>query len=467
LKFLFIIPNINFEDRYNSSSRIRNIGFLPLGIAKLAAMLEKKGHEVKVLDLTITNDSSMKETYKIIKNYDPDFIGMQSLILSSHKIFRIADFIKKHFDIPIILGGPYATIFSRKILKEHKSIDIIVLGEGDYTLCEILDSYKNKKDLKKIKGIIFRDKNQKIIKTKNRPLIKNLDELPYAAIHIFELDKYLPLPNQYKRFPVVNMITSRGCQWGRCTYCFQLFDYFRRMSPRRVVDEIKYLKNRFGIKEIAFFDEIFVFDKKWIMEFCDLLQKANLDIIWSCNCIVNRVDEEILKKMAQAGCWNILYGIESGNQETLNRIKKGITLEQARNAVNLAKKQGIEVRVSFMLGFPWETPEMTDKTIKFASELGADFTQFCITTPYPGTNLYKECSNSKSLDKDFRNYCDSKVVFLPKGYKNKKELERKYKRAYIKCYFTPKFIFRSLKNIKSLEDLKRYFNGLKFLISIS
>jgi len=467
LRFLFVIPNINFEDRYNSKSKIKNIGFLPLGIAQLTAMLEKYNHKVKILDLTINDDNSMVNIYKEISEFKPDFIGLQILILSSYKIFRITDSIKKHFNIPIIVGGPYASIFPEKILKEHKSVDVVVAGEGDYALCEILDSYRDKKRLKKVKGIYYRDSNGKVIKTEKRALIENLDVLPFPALYLFDLEKYLPLPNQYKRLPVTNMVTSRGCPWGHCTYCFQSFHSFRQQSPKRVVSEIKYLIKEYGINDITFFDDILVYEKKWILELCNQLEKENIRIHWSCNCIANKVDEEILAKMARAGCWNILYGIESGNHETLKKIKKGITLDQIRKAVDLTKKAGIEVRTAFMLGFPEETPEMTQNTIKFASELGADFTQFCIATPYPGTELYEKCRNSKRLDKDFRNYCDSKVVYLPKGYENKEQLEKKYKQAYMKCYFSAGYIFRSLKNIRNIEDIKRYYRGLKFLISVS
>ena len=237
-------------------------------------------------------------------------------------------------------------------------------------------------------------------------------------------------------------------------------------SPSRVVKEIKYFTKKYGIKEVRFWDDNFIHSKKWVFEFCDLLEKENLGIIWGCHARVNKVTPNILKRIKKAGCWQVFYGIESGNQDLLNKINKGITLKQARKAVKWAKEAGLEVRNAFILGLPGETPAKTDKTIKFAKELNADITQFSLATPYPGTRMYEEVKNSKRLDKDLRKYSEYKVVYLPKGYKSKKQLEQKFRKAYREIYLTPSFFLRNLKKIKNTDDIKRYFHGFLMLLGV-
>jgi radical SAM superfamily enzyme YgiQ (UPF0313 family) len=239
-----------------------------------------------------------------------------------------------------------------------------------------------------------------------RPLIQNLDALPFPARDLLPMDKYIPLPNQYKRKPVANLMALRGCPY-QCTFCSAnaVFGCSLRMrSAQRVYDEIKQLVDTYGIREISFWDDTLTVNKKWLHELCDLIISNHLDITWSCYARVNTVDLDLLKKMKKAGCWNIFYGIESGNQELLDRIKKGITLDQIRNAVKLTKKAGIEVRGSFMIALPGETPEMAHKTIDFAIELDPDYAQFSITTPYPGTELFEQAKQYGELSGDFSKF---------------------------------------------------------------
>ena len=263
------------------------------------------------------------------------------------------------------------------------------------------------------------------------------------------------------------MITSRGCVYGKCSFCYQPRKYGKRQSPKKVVSQIVELHKKYGIKEVRFWDDVFLYNNKWINEFCELLEKENLDIIWACHARVDTVSKEMLLRVKKAGCWQVLYGLESANFNLLKNINKGTTKKQARNAVKWTKEVGIEVRVSCILGLPGETPELTDETINFAYQLDPDILQFSLITPYPGSKMYEQYKNSKQLDPNIKKYCEIKPVFLPKGYKNLKQLEKKYKQAYSNFYFKPKYLLGRILKIRTFDDIKRYYNGILMAINMS
>lgn len=477
LKLLFLILPDCDRDRYLFGKRTRNVDtFLPLGIAQLAAVLEKEGHTNKVIDLRLEN-LKLEELSSRIKNYQPAIINISSYFCSIENIKKYSRYMKKSFNIPIVIGGPHPVLYPVTIydtdspLKpflHEKTIDFFIVGEGEVVFPVLLKNLK-KNSFKNIKGLYYRQKNGKLIKNSGRPLTKNLDILPFPAFHLFNLKKYIPLAKHYKRTPVVPMSTSRGCTWGKCSFCWQsrLKGYYRKQSPKRVVDEIKYAVKKYGAREIRFWDDTFFHRKDWIHEFCDLLEEENLNIIWSCHERLNMISEEIVNRIAKSGCWQILFGIESGNSELLKKVNKGTTLELARKAITLTKKAGIETRASFILGLPDETPKMTDETIEFAKKLNADITQFSLLTPYPGTKMYDEIKYSTRLNKNLDNYSEFRVVYLPSGYKNTRELEQKYKRAYRDIYFNINYLIRSLMRIRSWDDVRRHYDGFKTVLGLS
>jgi len=238
----------------------------------------------------------------------------------------------------------------------------------------------------------------------------------------------------------------------------------RYPSPERAVEEIKHVIEKYGAREISFWDDMITANKEWLHKFCDLIIENKLDIVWSCYARVDSINPEILRKMKKAGCWNIFYGIEAGDQKLLDNINKGITLEQSRNAVKWTKEAGIEVRGSFMLCLPGETPELGRKTIRFAIELDPDYTQFSLTTPYPGTKLYEEARKYGRLDENFDRYDIWEPVFVPYGYKNEYEAKKIQKETFFKFYMRPKYILGRIKTIRSITDIIRYIKGLRFVL---
>ncbi|MFH1209763.1 MAG: radical SAM protein [archaeon] len=477
MDLMLIYPPLSVEERYARKTG-KNIGghLPPLGIATLGAFAREHKFSVDVLDCLALDINNQDILNRIDKN-KPKVVGFSCLTTMFHRAKETALLIRKRFpDILIIIGGHHATIMPIDIIKDDDCFDLLVFGEGELTLLEILNEYKkdkfsikkfltNYKKLNKIKGIVFREKN-KIVKTLNRDLIKNIDSLPYPARDLLPMDKYIPLPNQYKRTPVVHMVAIRGCPY-QCSFCSNNAVFgrgIRARSPKKVVEEIKYLIKTYNVREISFWDDMMTVNKKWMEELCNEIINQKIDITWTGYARVDTVNIELLRLMKRAGCWNIFYGYEAGVQELLDNIDKGITLRQIEDANKWTKEAGIEVRASFMIALPGETPELAKKTIEFAKRLNPDYAQFSITTPFPGTKLWNNAEKFGRINKDFKNYNGWEPVFVPYGYKDEEEIMKMEKRAVREFYFRPAFIISALKKIRTKEDIIRYLKGLRFLL---
>lgn len=475
---LFIFPPLTVDERYG-----RNVGKVggnlpPLGIAALAAFIREKGFCVAAID-AVAHDLTFEMIMKAIERECPRAIGISSTTPHFHRAVTLAEMIRDRFPEKLLLiGGHHATIMPMQVMKEYKCFDILVFGEGELTVLDILERFKNtefnkrkflERDvLQNIKGIVFRD-GQEVIVNGQRDVIHDLDILPYPALDLYPRDKYLPLPNQYKRKPVIHMVNIRGCPFN-CSFCSNRAIFgknIRKRSPKKVLEEIMYNMKTYRAKEISFWDDTMTADKKWIHEFCDRLIENKLDITWTGLGRVGTVNLELLKKMKKAGCWNLFYGFESGNQDLLDNIKKGITLQQIRDTVKWTKEAGIEIRASFMLALPGETPEKAQKTIDFAIELDPDYVQFSVTTPYPGTHLWDNIRKYGTVEADFSKYHGWEAVFVPYGYKDRETITKIAKKASRDFYLRPKYILNRLKKIRTREDVIRHLKGLRFLLGFS
>ncbi len=240
---------------------------------------------------------------------------------------------------------------------------------------------------------------------------------------------------------------------------------YRRQTPEKVVSEISRLVRDFGIKEIAFWDDNFMINEKWVAEFCDRLEKEGINIPWQCYGKVNTVTKDMIEKVAKSGCWNIFYGFESGNQDLLDGIKKGITLEQSRRAARWTHDAGIDTRGSFMLALPDETPEKAMKTIKFAISLDLTFAQFLPTHPEYGTQLYEDALKKGKIVPEYKGRTEA--TYVPSGYNGPEEVVKMVRKAYRMFYFRPGFFIKHLKRIKDLDTLTQYIDALRFIKGIA
>lgn len=478
---MLIFPPTTVAERYGKDSFEDSGGDLPpLGITYICGYLLKHGFGVGLVDGCALG-LSYDELIALVADKQPKSIGISSTTYALPKAVDLARRLRERFpDLLIILGGAHANAVPTHALEHYKWFDLVVYGEGEITSKLVLEAfratgYDRKKflaglpALEAISGIVYRD-GAKIIKGAVRPDIKDLDSLPYPARHLLPREKYIPLPNQYKRTPVAHMVVIRGCPYF-CTFCDQAETGARMNSPERAVEEMKALVRDYGVREISFWDDTMSFNKNWMRKFCGRLIEAKLDVIWSCFAAVNTVDLPLLKLMKESGCWNIFYGIETGNPILMKNIgadRKNTNADRIRQVVKWTKEAGIETRGSFMIALPGETPEMAEETIRFALELETDYAQFSVTTPYPGTILYDEIKKGKwgKLTTDnFSEYQGWNIVFMPEGYSSKEQLWALENKAFRSFYFRPKYILKKLLKTRSLEDIKRYIKGFRLLLS--
>ncbi|MCK5434488.1 MAG: cobalamin-dependent protein, partial [Dehalococcoidales bacterium] len=358
----------------------------PVGLALIAAVLEREGYQVAVLD---ANALKLQPEAVVPLVSDADVIGLTAITPTINTAIAIARQLKKAYPaLPIVLGGAHATLLSEETLATAPEIDIIVRGEGEQTIIDLLSALENKEPLDNIPGISYR-KYGEVVSNPTRYKNINLDSLPFLAYHLLPWRRYKPHPPHGRALPFAAIITSRGCPY-RCSYCSKpIFgNKFRGQSPERVVEEVAYHKRKFGIKEFAFYDDVFTLDKRRAQAIADEIIKRGLKIHWTCETRVNLVDKDLLRHIKQAGCYAIAYGIESASQEILDTLNKDITLDQAEEAVRLSQEVGLQTIGYFMIGSPGESPETIRQTIDLAKKLKLDFAQFAVTIPFPGTMLY-------------------------------------------------------------------------------
>ena len=466
-KILLLIPPFSLEKRYGKG--LSKVGTLihPLGIGYIASILESEGHEVSILD-TQVEDMDYESTIKYCLETKPDIIGMYCNTSNYNVVMGISKEIKKSLNVKIIVGGPQATIDGKHPLT-NESIDYVIFGEAEETFKELVHAIEeNKMDLYGIGGLSWR--NGMIITNKPRAWIKNLDELPFPARHLLKLDLYSPSPQHYRELPYFNMTASRGCPFS-CIFCSSgdIWDHkYRLRSADNVIAEIKLLKEKYGARDIGFWDDIFGINPKWIEEFCNKMVEQKINVNWSCEFRVDTAKPELLKLMKRAGCWCIFYGIESLDQDVLNAIDKRVKVQQILDALKWTKEAGIEIRANFIIGNPAETPEKFKKVVEEICKLDLDYVKFNVMTPYPGTRLYEEVKQGKwgTMTEETDKLTNYFTTFKPHGYESLEQIDQLKKWAYRKIYLRPKYIFSRLSEIRSFTDIKRNVKGALALVKI-
>ncbi|MEA2036026.1 MAG: radical SAM protein [Nanoarchaeota archaeon] len=454
---LLINPIWTYEKRH-AYSGVGNV-LPPLGLAYIAAVIENKCHNVKIFDGQVSSD---KEFENIITSFKPKIVGISSMTSFAVAAYKTADKVRRMLpDSLIVMGGPHPTILVEEALK--KGVDVVVRGEGEYIFADLVENYPAYDE---VKGISF-IKNGKITHNPDRGFIKNLDELPFPARHLIKMDRYKPTPGNYKRSPVTSMISSRGCPY-KCTFCSKaIFGGVVRMrSAENIIKEIEHLIEKYNIKEVLFHDDTLTLNSERMIQICDLIIKKNLDITWNCFARVNNVTKPLLEKMKAAGCCYVGYGVETGDAKILENIKKGVTLDQVRNAVKLTKEVGLEVRVFMMFGAPGETLGSIQRSMKFVKEIKPDITNFNILTPYPGTEIYNWAKENGYLVSEDWSLYEQSVPLINLPTISNEEIRKWYVKSFKSFYLNPAFVFRSLLKIRNIEDIKRYLKAGKGVLGL-
>lgn len=428
-----ILVNPSWENKGGIWKEVSSC-FPPIGLLYIASVLEQAGHNVKVIDKNVN--------YSGVRDFVPDYFGVTITTVLANEGYKLCEEAKKKWpNCKTILGGVHATVMPYEALKH---CDIVVKGEGELVINEIISQ-----------------KKQGIIEGKK---IEDLDSLPMPAYHLLDMSKYHPAIGSYKQLPASIVVTSRGCP-NHCAYCYQPFGRkVRQRSPQKILDEIQILVNDHGIREIAFYDDNFTTIKKNIDEFCKLFIKWqkewDIQITWTCFARADWLKEDTAKLMKQAGCHQILFGVESGNEHIRqNIVQKNLNLNKVFETNKMLQKLGIQTRASFMFGLPEETKQTMQETIDLAIKLNPDVASFNIIAPNPGTRAYQWGKENNCLDDNWESY-DLANVKLHIPTATDQEILNAYKKAHRKFYLRPKYILKKLfKN-----SLKNNLQGLKAVL---
>ncbi|MEW6231656.1 MAG: radical SAM protein [Chloroflexota bacterium] len=435
-----------------------------LGLAYIGAVSEQRGDQVRLLDMNV-DDTPLAQALEPT----PAIVGLTANTSQIKAAWWTAQEIKALRDVPVVLGGPHPTVLPQESL-EKPFVDIVVRGEGEATwreLCELLEGRGGsqwKQDLASVPGLSFQNGGV-VVHNPDRPLITDLDDLPFPSYHLFQIDRYTSLQpaidNPQENTPSYSIMTSRGCPY-RCHYCSQsIFPArWRARSPENVLAEWRWLVEEMGAREIGVLDDSFNIDRKRVRAICDGLITAGLNRVpWILiNGIrANLADEESLAQMKRAGLKRTAFGVESGDQVILNSIDKHLKLEEVEAAFKAARRVGLETIGFFMIGLPGETEATMDETIKLACKLDPVVANFSMTTPFPGTVLYEQVkANGRFLMDDW----DDFVFFEGKARYEMGSLtaelqERKWREAYRRFYLRPHRLWRTLARKDTWLNLPR------------
>lgn len=440
-----------------------------IGLAYIAAVLEREGHYVQIID-NYVQKYSIKRLLKEIQKIAPDIVGIAVLTPAVNFSLELANKIKQYNEnIILIAGNVHPTQFPEEFLKPQY-FDVVVKGEGEDTIVELVSAVVQKRSLNTVKGISYLE-DGKVFHNEMRPVIKNLASLPFPAWHLFPYKKYGLFPFADIKRPVLTVLATRGCPFN-CKYCSlgYMDKTYRKRTPENIVDEIEYLIEKYGVKQIGFVDPVFPLQENYAIEVCDELinRGINKKIVWTTETRIDILNENLIKNLKAAGCRRIIFGLESGSEETLRKIGKEVDFAKVKKVMKLLKKYNMESIGLFMIGFPGETEELIKKTFRYARLIDVDFAKFAMTVPFPGSELYEILKKENKIrTNNWDNYTTfnsrpENVSYVPDGM-TAKQLISLQKKGTIDFYLRPKMIIRQLFQIRTVK-LSMLLKGLYFLM---
>ena len=434
-----------------------------LGLAYLAAVAERDGHTVDILDCTIGGDwETIAAKGRALR---PDVVGITAKTPSFTNAVKTANLLRAILpDATFVVGGSHPTAMPEHTLAAE-AFDYLVLGEGEETFVELLRQLAGQEKGRKpetIPGLAFLREGKPFFTPPREP-IGDLDSLPFPARHLLPpLSAYSPTAASYRRLPLVHIMTSRGCP-SRCNFCDRAIfgERYRARSADNVLAEVEEMVKRYGAREIRFFDDTFTINRQRLATLCAGLKKIKPRLPWTCLTKAEAVSLDMLKMMHDAGCWQVLYGLESGDDRVLETLGKKNTVAMNRQAVAWAREARIRVRADFLVGSPAETPESLQRTLDFAKELDIDFAHFNKFVPFPGTTFYQMLvaegyhfdfsGSSSTLDHDA-------MIFVPPAIPEevyKEFLDRAYKEFYLR----PGYLTKRLLSMRTWPEFWGNFRG--------
>lgn len=421
--------------------------YVPLGILYISAYLEQHGYNNKVFDSTFQSFAALAD---VLLTDQPDVVAIYTNLMTKVNVLKIIDLIHsqpKLSKTKIILGGPEVKNHAQNFLMY--GADILVFGEGENTMLELVQHIESGTAFNGIRGIGFKDDKGQIIKTEERPLNKELDDLPMPNRGKVDLTKYIQTWKSHHGYSTINLSTMRGCPYT-CRWCSRAVygQSYRRRKPQLVVDEIISLQAQYDFDRIWFVDDVFTVSHKWLEEFAAEIKRRNVTVQYECISRADRLNEQVIQLLQQSGCFRVWIGAESGSQKIIDAMDRRVDVVQTREMIQLVKKHGIEAGTFIMLGYPGETEADIVETINHLKASMPD--QFTITITYPikGTPLYAEVEqdfltnfpweSSTDRDIDFRreydrSYYEHAVSWVTNEVNAKKHAINNQIKSAIKC----------------------------------
>ena len=417
----------------------------PLGILYISAYLEQNNFTNEVYDSTF---GSLEELKNRLQFDTPDLIGIYTNLMTKLNVLKIINFIKNSPSLQhtkIILGGPEVRNHKTKFLEY--GADIIVFGEGEETMLEIVTAYSGETNpnLQSIAGIAFKDSSRNVITNAERTLIKDINQLPSPNRGKIALQKYFDTWKKKHGISMVNVSTMRGCPYS-CKWCSRAVygNSYRRRNPKLVADEIEWLRQNYQFDKIWFVDDVFTINPRWLREFANEIQLRNLIISYEIITRADRLNEEAVQILKQSGCFRVWIGAESGSQKIIDAMDRRVKVEQVRSMIQLVKSYGMEAGTFIMLGYPGEDEDDIKETLHHLKSSDPD--QYTITVAYPikGTPLYSEVENIFVEDLPWESSTDRDIDF---------------KRRYTKRYYD--YAMQWIQCEMSRHKRSQNFYGLK------
>ena len=428
----------------------------PLGLLYLESYLASHSkHGIAIID-THAEKMGYEKLEARIREEKPDILGITGHTHNLIDMLKVSSLCKKLYPAtPVWWGGAHASAFPRESMS-FREVDGVVIGEGEIAFSKVLQAYEESASLGEIPGILYRNKGE-VAGSAPPCAIEDLDSIPFPRREVLDFRKYYYVIGQ--EVTATSFVSSRGCPY-KCTFCSTPGKTFRSRSPMNVVDEVAKC-SELGIKEIYFVDDTFNIDRERALEICREIVKRKIRISWNVRARINLLTEELVDHLISAGCTRIQLGVETGSDEGLKVLGKGITTEDIRKAFRMLKKKNITTVAYFMIGCPHEKSRSDVlKTIDFACELDPDYCLFGVLTPYPGTKLYddgitKNIISRESWESFVKSPSKSFVPQVWTEYLSQEELYGLVDVAYRRFYFRPGQIMRKLREVKSLPDLLR------------
>ena len=442
-------------------SRLANI-VPPLGLASIAAYLGREGINADIIDCYARPDSDY-----LIRDYllteKPSFIGLSCTTSSFLDGIRIAKLARSFLpDIKIVFGGPHVSALKNRVLESFPVIDFVVVGEGEQTLTELIE--KGNEEAHSVQGLVYRDAKGEICFTGYRSKAIDLDTLPFPAY-----DKLAGYPDVYKllifnypKAPNSSCISSRGCPYS-CTYCDRSVfrRSFRYNSAEYMYEHLKYLKRRFGIRHIIFYDDQFTFNRQRIEDFTRMLLDRPLGMTFNCVVRAEHIDLELLRRLKASGCWMISLGIETGDEDLLAQHRRNVNLNLLAEKIRLIKKVGIRTKGLLMIGLPGETEDSIKKTMKYVFSLPIDDINLAKFTPFPGAPVYENIHKLGEFNEDWEKMDCMHFQFIPNGM-TKAQMEELFQLFYKTHFLRPKVLWNYTSMLWRSPD-----SWLRFILNIA